>query len=130
MIEDILSLMHGSRLHKKWYVEDIFNIIMPPIDLGQCIIVREKNKCVGFGTFGFLDDEALHKFLTGSAKLTRKDFNSGHNIVLIDVISPYGHAREITSKMRDRLIELGHWGKIIKYVRYYGTNRVVKESVI
>jgi cytolysin-activating lysine-acyltransferase len=130
MIEDILSLMHFSKVHKRWYVEDIFDIIMPPLDLGQCIIVRESDKIVGFGTFGFLSNEALDKFLTGSAKLTRKDFNSGPNVVLVDVIAPYGHARQITSKMRDRLIELGHWGKIIKYVRHYGNKRVLKESVI
>ena len=130
MIEDILSLMAHSKVHKRWFVEDIFNIILPPFDLGHSIVVQEKDKCVGFGTFAFLNDEALNKFLTGSAKLSRKDFNSGPNIVLVDIIAPYGHAREIVSKIRQRLIALGHWGKKMKYVRYYGAVRVSKESLL
>ncbi len=130
MIEDILSLMAHSKVHKRWFVEDIFNIILPPFDLGHSIVVQEKDKCVAFGTFAFLSDEVLNKFFTGSGKLTRKDFNSGPNIVLVDIIAPYGHAREITSKIRQRLIALGHWGKKIKYVRYYGAVRVLKESLL
>jgi|APCry1669192111_1035396.scaffolds.fasta_scaffold00005_2 hemolysin-activating ACP:hemolysin acyltransferase len=130
MIKDILSLMSQSRLHKKWYVEDIFNIILPPIESGQCIVVRENDKVVGFGTWAYMSNASLDAFLNGTRKIGPQDFNNGHNLVLVDIVSPYGHGTKIAFKIRHRLLELGHWGKKIKYVRYYNGKRVQKESVL
>ena len=130
MIKDILALMNQSRLHKKWYVEDVFNIILPPFENGQCIIVREENKIVGFGTWAYMSNSSLDDFLNGKRKIGPQDFNSGNNIALVDIIAPYGHGKEIAFKIRHRLVELGHWGKKIKYVRYYQGKKVQKESLL
>jgi len=96
----------------------------------QFVYVVENGKLVGVGTWASMSDKSLDAFLTGSRKLVPSDFKSGPHLVLVDVIAPYGHARQITSKMRQKLIELGHWGKKIRYIRYQNGKRVPKESVL
>jgi cytolysin-activating lysine-acyltransferase len=130
MINPIIDLMNESYLHKRWYIEDIYNIIQPPIELIQFVHVVENGKLVGLGTWASMNDESLDAFLTGSRKLVPSDFNNGHNLVLVDVIAPHGHGRQIAVKMRQKLIELGHWGKKISYIRYQNGKRISKESVL
>jgi len=129
-MDEILKLMFQSRVHKHWTVEDIYNIIIPPIVLGHFVMAHENGKLVGIGTWAFLSDETMDAFINRTRKLEPKDFNGGTNLAGIDIIAPYGHLKEITSKMRKALVAIGQKGKSIKFIRDYPSKKMAKELII
>ena len=130
LLGEVVLLMNDSGLHENWSANDIFNIIRPPLLLNQYVTHRENGLLVGFGTWAFMDDRSWDDFLSGSRRVEFRDFISGDNAVLVDIIAPKGHGRFITSGIRKSLVKQGYKGKIIRYVRYYGSERVAKESVL
>lgn len=123
-------LMSRSNLHRKWYLDDLDRLIVTPIKLGQYVTHFVNDELVGFGSWALMAPESLDAFLTGSRKLTREDFSSGSIPVLVDIISPDGFGRQITSQMRDCLVRDGFKGQKIWYIRYYKSGRVAKGSII
>ena len=130
LLGEVVLLMNESDLHKEWSASDVFNIIRPPLLLDQHVTHRENGLLVGFGTWAFMNDQSLDDFLNGRRRVEFRDFVSGNNVVLVDVIAPKGHGRFITSEIRKSLVKQGYKGKTIKYVRYYGPDRVAKESLL
>ena len=119
MMGRILHLMARSPVHSDWTVKDIWRLIMPPIIRGFYIEKATHNTIWGFATYGFFSDEALEGYRTGKRKIQELDFNSGNNIVLIDVIAPYGDAKNLMYSLRQRLHADGHQGKYIWFKRKY-----------
>ena len=124
MMNEIINLMNQSNIHKDWTVSDIHRLIKPPIEAGYWVESREYGYLTGFGTYGFFSDEAFEGYKNQTRKIQPEDFNSGENVVLIDIVAPHGTAKELTSKMRNRLVKNGYKGKYISFFRIYNGNRM------
>lgn len=124
--------MSQSKVHKDWTISDFWRLIMPPIVQNKIIydIADNGHSLQGFTTFGFFSDEALEGYKTGTRKIQIKDFNSGSNIVLVDAIALHNNGTKLMFKLRKRLIELGHKGKDIWFIRKYSDRRMVKKVML
>ena len=130
MMTHILALMERSKVHSNWTVSDIWRLIMPPLFRGQFVEDTIGNNPIGIATYGFFSDEAWNGYRTGFRKLREEDFNSGDNIVLIDVIAPYSNAKKLMYQLRDKLRREGHRGKYISFIRKYSDHRKVQKVMI
>ena len=117
MIGQILLLMSRSPIHSEWTVKDIWRLIIAPISRGLYVEHSTGNAIWGFATYGFFSDEALEGYKTGRRKIQEADFNSGDNIVLVDVVAPWGDGKTILYNLRKILREAGHQGKNIWFKR-------------
>lgn len=130
VLAHVIDLMGHSPIHKKWFIEDIFRLILPPIRLNQAVYHVEGGRLLGFGTFALLTQEKAHAFLEKKYRIQPEDFRSGECPVLLDAIAPFGHASKITRKMRTVLINSGHKGKTILFRRNYSGRTRISRAVI
>ena len=56
MFAHVAQLMTRSPLHKRWALEELFRLILPPMQLNQAVYEVENGKLVGFGTFAILPE--------------------------------------------------------------------------
>jgi cytolysin-activating lysine-acyltransferase len=90
---------------------------MPPLLLGQAVIVRDGGRIVGLGTYAMLTKEMERRFRGGEDCLSPNDFNSGDRVWVADIIAPFGHVRMVASSMRDMLRARGHERASISFKR-------------
>lgn len=123
-------LMTHSPLHKRWFIEDLYRLILPPIQLGQAVYHVENDKLVGFGSFALMSKDKAKSFLERKARMEPAHFQSGDTPVLVDAIAPFGHASKITRGIRNALIDLGYGGKPILFRRDYAGRYRISEAVL
>ena len=130
MFAHVSLLMTHSPLHKRWFVEDLFRLILPPMQLSQAVYHVENDRLLGFGTYAFMTPEKARGFLDRKYRMQPTDFRCGDIPVLVDAIAPFGHASKITRKIRDALIESGYKGKPILFRRDYEGRYRISEAVL
>ena len=130
MFAHVSLLMTHSPLHKRWFVEDLFRLILPPMQLSQAVYHVENDRLLGFGTYAFMTPEKARDFLERKYRMQPMDFRCGDIPVLVDAIAPFGHASKITRKIRDALIESGYKGKPILFRRDYEGRYRISEAVL
>ena len=116
----VVKLMQHSDIHKDLKVSDICNRFVAPIELSQYVIFVENNELRAFASIGFFSDAVSKAFRAGTHRIQVEDWNSGTNIWIVDVLAPFGHARQITSGARTLLCDIGCKGQKISFRRNYG----------
>ncbi|NQY74287.1 MAG: toxin-activating lysine-acyltransferase, partial [Candidatus Margulisbacteria bacterium] len=78
-------------------------LIIPPIALKQFRLFRQKkqNAPIAFVSWASVSEEVEERLLKGVVKLSPKDWNSGKNLWLIDVISPFASNKEILKQLAE-----------------------------
>lgn len=130
MFAHVAQLMTHSPLHKRWALEELFRLILPPMQLNQAVYEVENGKLVGFGTFAILPEDKARAFLRKEYRIQPNDFKSGNCPVLVDAIAPFGHANKVTRKIRNALIDTGYRGVPILFRRDYGDKTRISEAVL
>lgn len=130
MFAHVAQLMTHSPLHKRWALEELFRLILPPMQLNQAVYEVENGKLVGFGTFALLPEDKAKAFLRREYRIQPQDFKSGECPVLVDAIAPFGHANKVTRKIRNALIDAGFRGTPILFRRDYGERARISEAVL
>lgn len=96
LIGEITTLMMYSKVHSKFMVLDIPDIILPPIHLNQFRIYRDRNKKpIGFVSWANFDDKTERKYINGYILRSLEEWNSGDRLFFTDFIAPFGHAKKI-----------------------------------
>jgi cytolysin-activating lysine-acyltransferase len=92
-----------SQNHKHLFSGDFEWLIIPPIALKQFRLFRQKkqNAPIAFVSWASVSDEVEKRLLKGVIKLAPKDWNSGKNLWLIDVISPFVNNKEILKQLAE-----------------------------
>lgn len=111
----VLWLMSQSAVHKHVFVSDFEWLVMPAILHGQFRIWREKNEQgvfipVGYASWAFLSDDAEERIQENIKKLAPADWQSGDNLWLIDLITPFGGADNAVQELKKQIFE----GRTIK----------------
>ena len=107
MLEDVLSLMLKSDLHRDWYVSDLERLVLPAIKAKRMTVVYEDKltskteiypRPTGLFSHAFLTKEAAEGYETGNRLLHPEDWSYGprHGMLyVIDFIAPYQNALKI-----------------------------------
>lgn len=101
MIEQVLWLLANSENHNKWTPQQLLRIIIPPLKLGQYAYITDGNKVAGWCSWAFMDSETAEAFLNNEHKLQPGDWQSGGELVFVDFIAPWGHAKALTRHIRE-----------------------------
>lgn len=118
----------NSKVHRKYMVMDIPDIILPPIHLNQFRIYRDANKKpIGLVTWAWFDDKTEKKYLSGQTVLKLEEWKSGDNLFFTDFIAPFGHTKKIFKDLTHNIfpneiaktLRFTEQGKHRKNVVYY-----------
>lgn len=100
LLGEITMLMMQSELHCSYFIFDIYSCILPPIDLNQFRVYRDKNNYpIGFICWAFLNKEKEDLYLQGKYSLKIEDWNCGDNLIFTEFIAPFGHTRKIVKDL-------------------------------
>lgn len=125
----VLDIMARSPRHRGYSIADIERLILPPMLTDQCIILADENANVcAFGSVAFFTEDVAQAYIAQERKIQPGDWNAGESPWLIDAIAPFGHARELTTAIRNLAREHGHAGRHIRFRRTYadGSSRISK----
>lgn len=92
-----VQLMRGSWLHRRWTVADIERLILPPIELDQCLFAKLGTSTTGFVSWALLSHEASQAFIHRERPLLSPDWHSGDNLWIIDFICNAGEGSSIAN---------------------------------
>ncbi|WP_420547171.1 toxin-activating lysine-acyltransferase [Curvivirga sp.] len=98
-LADIQKIFLQSDYHKKWSQNDFIRLVLPPVRLNQCRIFREEGEPVAFLSWAWMNKASEKRYLSLNDKLQPKDWKSGKNLWLIDVICLNGQLKKIANQM-------------------------------
>ena len=100
LIGEISMLMLHSELHKRYIINDIGAVILPPINLNQFRVYKIKEKPVGFIAWAMLNPELGKKYSQERYSLQLDDWQTGNEVWITDFLAPFGHAKEIINDIK------------------------------
>ena len=124
-LEKVLLILSLSNRHENWTVKDIQRLVIPPLKLNQYRIYIDKEVPLCYASWAMLPKEAEEGYKNKTRKIQPKDWNSGNNLWLIDVICPFGGTRSAIKRLDTLRKELGLPDKVNFYRgKRLGSNRV------
>lgn len=100
LIGEVTALLICSDLHRKYLVDDIGLVFLPPIDLDQFRIYKVNERPIALITWAYLTEETEKKYLTGNYTLTHDDWHAGDRAWVIDFLAPFGHAKQVAHDLK------------------------------
>lgn len=96
-------LMLHSPAHRHFFIADYEWLVLPALMSKQFRIIRQDNKPVAYVSWAFLDEGAEERISTGNKmpKLAPHEWQSGDRPWVIDIIAPFGGAKEILQKLNE-----------------------------
>lgn len=77
--------------------------VMPPLMLDQAKFYLNGAAPVAYASWAMLDNSAAERYRRAPHQLTAKDWNSGNQIWLIDVLTPFGGASDVLQDLRTKV---------------------------
>jgi len=78
---------------------------IPPIALGQFRLWRKSGLPLAFGSWAYLSDEAAARAKNDIRRLSPIDWKSGDNLILMDLIAPFGVGEAAMRELREGLLK-------------------------
>lgn len=103
MLGSISWLMLQSPQHRHLFLSDFEWLILPALMSKQFRIIKQNNMPIAYISWAFID-EATETRIAGSqkmAKLAPHEWRSGDRPWIIDLIAPFGGAKEILQKIQE-----------------------------
>lgn len=99
---DVVALMAASPPHRHLFLSDIEWLVMPPLMLGQCSLVRREGRPFAFVSWAFLGPDAAARMIQPQLRLRPADWKSGDEAWIIDVVAPFGGADVALKEVKAR----------------------------
>ncbi len=122
VIGEFAFLCFYSKLHRKWSMEMIARSFEPPIYLKQFQVYRARDVPRGLVTWARMDSATEAKFIQGNGLDTYEEWNSGENLWIVDIISPWGHGKAMIENIKKFIP-----GTLVKTLRVRGNKKQVVE---
>ena len=90
-----------TRYHNRRSLQDIFRAFEPALRLGQYRIFYANGFPRAFITWAGLSAAAEYRLAVDHVALEPHEWNSGHSIWLLDLISPFGHIDQMVALLGD-----------------------------
>lgn len=118
LIADVICLMLDSVVYLPDTLYDIKKNLVGAIFKDQALIMIQDSKVVAYVSWAFLSPEVEKKYIKNSNSLDVMDWNSGDNLWLVDVVSPYGDTVQLLNYTKHLAKAIGYKGKTIKFKSY------------
>ncbi|MBL4645739.1 MAG: toxin-activating lysine-acyltransferase [Rhizobiales bacterium] len=113
-VSDILGqsvwLMTQSASHRTFFLSDLEWMVMPPILLRQFRIFPGKNQPIGLALWARVSDEVEQRLKDGNVRMAPKDWQSGPNYWLVELLAPFGHQEVMLADLQKTTFK----GKVFK----------------
>lgn len=133
LLGEITSLLLLSKVHRKFQIRDIADIILPYINSGQFKLYRDKKadssnppgsnpngdnanggNPTGFITWAKFSSQVEQEYMNGKIVLSEAEINSGDIIYITDFIAPYKNTQIIKNDLMNNLFAY-HQFKAIRF---------------
>ncbi len=134
ILGEMVWLYSLSELHREWHISAIHQWLLPAIGHKHFRVYRKGAKPVGMLTWAWLSAEVETAYVHNPSSLRPQDWKSGDRLWLLDLIAPFGDARQIVSDVRSTIFkdEVGRFlrakkgSDTMKIMYVHGKNAVAK----
>lgn len=105
VVGNVVWLMTQSAAHKHMFMDDLNNLVLPPVALGQYRLWRNDQNPLAVATWAFLNEEAENRLKQDVKSLLPDDWNSGEALWLMDIIAPFGGNEKIVEELRTEVFK-------------------------
>lgn len=89
-----------SGRHRHLSVADLDRVLVPPVTLGQTVLLWDGGRVVAYSSWAWMSDAASERFLTGES-IRAEDWRCGPNLWVVDAVAPFGHVRRLAYWYRE-----------------------------
>lgn len=94
-------LMLHSPAHRHFFISDYEWLVMPALNSKQFTIIRQNNIPIAYISWAYLDEDTEYRVKQGILKLKPSDWQQGDRLWIIDVIAPFGGAKQLLQRLND-----------------------------
>jgi len=85
-IQSVIDLYKSFSKYDEYTHEELYHHVLPSFELEQCKLFKENNKVIAFANWAFLNYKTEKEYIN-TGDFSNKDWNSGNNTWVIDVVS-------------------------------------------
>jgi len=93
-------LWMNSPLHHPWPVDLLSGFALPPIELGQYLLLEREGLPVAYCSWAHLDSRAEAAYMLDPSRIALADWNGGDHLWFVDWVAPFGKADSLALKSR------------------------------
>jgi len=97
-------LWMNSPLQRDWPVELLSRFALPPIELGQYLLLEREGMPVAYCSWAHLDSRAEADYMLDASNIALADWKGGDHLWFVDWVAPFGKADSL--EMKSRLEEM------------------------
>ncbi len=91
----VVWLFMNTPGYKNLFIAELEWRLIPPLVLNQSKIYMKDEAPLAYVSWAFVDDEVEKRLLQGDNKLSTSEWQSGENLWVIDLVTPFGGARDV-----------------------------------
>ena len=107
IFQQIIWLLSQSQTHRFMFIADLEWAILPPYRLRQFRIFRNSKTPMALATWAAVSDPVLERMKRVGPRLRPNEWNSGKNIVLMDVVAPFGGLDKVVEELNNTVFKGG-----------------------
>jgi cytolysin-activating lysine-acyltransferase len=85
-------LWMNSPLHRNWQVNLLSGFALPPIELGQYLLLERDGLPVAYCSWAHLSSQAEVAYMLNASHIALADWNGGDHLWFVDWVAPFGKA--------------------------------------
>jgi hemolysin-activating ACP:hemolysin acyltransferase len=95
LLGSMCRLMAQNTHYEGFLMGDLTRLFIPPVELGQVVIFRDKERFAGFLTYAFLSDDVETALVNRERLIQPSDWTSGSSIWIMDAVLETGNLRKV-----------------------------------
>ena len=104
LLGPVAWLMMNNPTTRHAFVADLEWRVMPPLVLDQAKLYLQGEVATAFVTWALLSDAVAERYARPPFHLAPGDWKSGDKVFLVDLIAPYGGAREVLADLKKTVL--------------------------
>ena len=107
VLGNVLFLYMQSNVHKHFFVSDLEARTLPALMRKQCKLYIQSNAAalpMAFVSWAFLSEQAEEAFVA-TQKIAPKDWDSGDNLWIVDVLTPFGGTSKVFQELNEKIFK-------------------------
>lgn len=125
----LVWLWMNAPLHRDWPVDLLSRFVLPPLELGQYLLLERGGLPVAYCSWAHLSTQAEAAYMLNAADIPLANWNGGENLWFVDWIAPFSKAdswelkRQLSEKFPTsvaRAIRVKKGGKTARVMEFRG----------
>ena len=103
VFSEVVYLASFFDYYNNWRMVALKRFFLQPIKRNQYFLIREDDKPVAFFSYAFVSDKAVDELKKGERSIGANEWNTGPNLFIPDIVSPFGLKASWVKYVRDEL---------------------------